>query len=48
MVKGESSGLVRPPRLRTGEERGASRLWNLFDLTPAGRGTDWDEQLSYS
>jgi predicted dithiol-disulfide oxidoreductase (DUF899 family) len=23
-------------------------LWNLFDLTPAGRGTDWDEQLSYS
>jgi len=23
-------------------------LWNLYDLTPAGRGTDWDEQLSYS
>ena len=23
-------------------------LWNLFDLTPDGRGTDWDEQLSYS
>jgi predicted dithiol-disulfide oxidoreductase (DUF899 family) len=23
-------------------------LWNLFDLTPAGRGTDWDEQLNYS
>jgi predicted dithiol-disulfide oxidoreductase (DUF899 family) len=23
-------------------------LWNLFDLTPEGRGTDWDEQLSYS
>jgi predicted dithiol-disulfide oxidoreductase (DUF899 family) len=23
-------------------------LWNLFDLTPAGRGSDWDEQLSYS
>ncbi len=22
-------------------------LWNLYDLTPAGRGTDWDEQLSY-
>lgn len=22
-------------------------LWNLFDLTPEGRGTDWDEQLSY-
>ena len=22
-------------------------LWNLFDLTPAGRGTGWDEQLSY-
>ncbi|MBT2397374.1 DUF899 family protein [Streptomyces sp. ISL-100] len=22
-------------------------LWNLFDLTPDGRGTDWDEQLSY-
>jgi predicted dithiol-disulfide oxidoreductase (DUF899 family) len=22
-------------------------LWNLFDLTPGGRGTDWDEQLSY-
>jgi len=23
-------------------------LWNLFDLTREGRGTDWDEQLSYS
>jgi predicted dithiol-disulfide oxidoreductase (DUF899 family) len=23
-------------------------LWNLFDLTPEGRGTDWDEQLRYS
>ncbi|MGY5135491.1 DUF899 family protein [Streptomyces nigrescens] len=23
-------------------------LWNIFDLTPDGRGTDWDEQLSYS
>ena len=23
-------------------------LWNLFDLTPEGRGTDWDEQLSYA
>jgi predicted dithiol-disulfide oxidoreductase (DUF899 family) len=22
-------------------------IWNVFDLTPAGRGTDWDEQLSY-
>jgi predicted dithiol-disulfide oxidoreductase (DUF899 family) len=22
-------------------------LWNLFDLTPDGRGTDWDEQLAY-
>ena len=22
-------------------------LWNLFDLTPEGRGTDWYEQLSY-
>jgi predicted dithiol-disulfide oxidoreductase (DUF899 family) len=22
-------------------------LWNLFDLTPEGRGTDWDEQMSY-
>ena len=22
-------------------------LWNLYDLTPEGRGTDWDEQLSY-
>jgi predicted dithiol-disulfide oxidoreductase (DUF899 family) len=22
-------------------------LWNLFDLTPEGRGTDWDEQLHY-
>jgi predicted dithiol-disulfide oxidoreductase (DUF899 family) len=22
-------------------------LWNLYDLTPAGRGSDWDEQLSY-
>jgi predicted dithiol-disulfide oxidoreductase (DUF899 family) len=23
-------------------------LWNLFDLTPQGRGTEWDEQLDYS
>jgi predicted dithiol-disulfide oxidoreductase (DUF899 family) len=23
-------------------------LWNLLDLTPGGRPTDWDEQLSYS
>jgi len=23
-------------------------LWNLFDLTPEGRGTDWDEQLAYT
>jgi predicted dithiol-disulfide oxidoreductase (DUF899 family) len=23
-------------------------LWNLFDLTPEGRPTDWNEQLSYS
>jgi predicted dithiol-disulfide oxidoreductase (DUF899 family) len=22
--------------------------WNLLDLTPEGRPTDWDEQLSYS
>ena len=22
-------------------------LWNLYDLTPSGRGRDWDEQLSY-
>jgi predicted dithiol-disulfide oxidoreductase (DUF899 family) len=22
-------------------------LWNLYDLTPEGRGADWDEQLSY-
>jgi predicted dithiol-disulfide oxidoreductase (DUF899 family) len=22
-------------------------LWNLFDLTPEGRGATWDEQLSY-
>jgi predicted dithiol-disulfide oxidoreductase (DUF899 family) len=22
-------------------------LWNLFDLTPEGRGADWDEQLRY-
>jgi predicted dithiol-disulfide oxidoreductase (DUF899 family) len=22
-------------------------LWNLFDFTPDGRGTEWDEQLSY-
>jgi predicted dithiol-disulfide oxidoreductase (DUF899 family) len=22
-------------------------VWNLFDLTPEGRGSDWDEQLSY-
>ena len=23
-------------------------LWNLFDLTPDGRSTDWEEQLAYS
>jgi predicted dithiol-disulfide oxidoreductase (DUF899 family) len=23
-------------------------VWNLFDLTPEGRPSDWDEQLSYS
>jgi predicted dithiol-disulfide oxidoreductase (DUF899 family) len=23
-------------------------VWNLFDLTPEGRPTDWDEQLSYA
>jgi predicted dithiol-disulfide oxidoreductase (DUF899 family) len=23
-------------------------LWNLFDLTPEGRGTDWYEQFSYA
>ena len=23
-------------------------LWNLFDLTPEGRGRDWEEQLNYS
>ena len=22
-------------------------VWNLYDLTPEGRGTSWDEQLSY-
>jgi len=22
-------------------------LWNLYDLTPGGRGPDWEEQLSY-
>ena len=22
-------------------------VWNLFDLTPEGRGIDWDEQISY-
>ncbi|WP_328443816.1 DUF899 family protein [Amycolatopsis sp. NBC_00438] len=22
-------------------------VWSLFDLTPRGRGPDWDEQLSY-
>jgi predicted dithiol-disulfide oxidoreductase (DUF899 family) len=22
-------------------------VWNLYDLTPQGRGTDWDEQLNY-
>ena len=23
-------------------------VWNLFDMTPEGRGSDWDEQLRYS
>jgi predicted dithiol-disulfide oxidoreductase (DUF899 family) len=22
-------------------------VWNLFDLTPEGRGSDWDEQIQY-
>ena len=22
-------------------------LWNIFDLTPEERGSDWEEQLSY-
>jgi len=22
-------------------------VWNLYDFTPEGRGTDWDEQLNY-
>jgi N-methylhydantoinase A/oxoprolinase/acetone carboxylase beta subunit len=22
-------------------------VWNLYDVTPEGRGADWDEQLSY-
>ncbi len=22
-------------------------LWHVFDLTPDGRGTDWDPQVSY-
>jgi predicted dithiol-disulfide oxidoreductase (DUF899 family) len=22
-------------------------VWNIFDLTPEGRGADWDEQISY-
>ena len=22
-------------------------LWNLFDLTPEGRGTDWNPELGY-
>jgi hypothetical protein len=23
-------------------------LWNLFDLTPDGRGTDWYPELTYA
>jgi predicted dithiol-disulfide oxidoreductase (DUF899 family) len=23
-------------------------LWNVLDFIPEGRGSDWDEQLSYS
>jgi hypothetical protein len=40
--------------LRTHRARARSRhigtiepLWNLFDLIPEGRGTGWDEQISY-
>ena len=22
-------------------------LWNIFDLVPEGRGSDWEEQLTY-
>jgi predicted dithiol-disulfide oxidoreductase (DUF899 family) len=34
-------------RQATLETVGGAPLWNLFDLTPEGRPTDWDEQLSY-
>ena len=42
---------LRADRSRTGSRAMSAPLepvWNLFDLTPEGRGTDWDEQLSYS
>jgi len=35
------------PRQETRHVGTLEPLWNLFDLTPEGRGTDWDEQLSY-
>ena len=35
------------PRQETRHVGTLEPLWNLFDLTPEGRGADWDEQLSY-
>jgi len=38
--------LLRPTPDRITEASALEPLWNLFDLTPEGRPTDWDEQLS--
>jgi predicted dithiol-disulfide oxidoreductase (DUF899 family) len=43
---GEMGGTQDPGQ----DPRGApdpTPLWNILDLTPAGRGTDWYPQLSY-
>jgi len=39
---GPSDGDQDPRHLGTLEP-----AWNLFDMTPEGRGSDWDEQLEY-
>jgi hypothetical protein len=36
------------PGWTTGTSGTLKQLLNIFDLPPEGRGTDWDEQLSYS
>ena len=45
MFPGESAE-YRAARDRLLEQK-IEPLWNLFDLTPDGRSSNWDEQLRY-